>query len=106
VGAGTDSAWLVAYKQSLLTTEIRILTEDDDNLVIAFRIPKATIRANHHFLGALSDSVSTAPNMPVLVGSAGKRVVASLLLAKVGAVLTHPVAMIVNWAVTIPGLFM
>ena len=44
-----------ALAARLLSVEFCILAQDDENVVVAIRVPKATIRANMAFLTALAD---------------------------------------------------
>jgi hypothetical protein len=41
--------------QSLLQTDACVIAEGGENVVFAMRIPKKTIRENHHFLLAASE---------------------------------------------------
>ena len=49
----------MAYRQSLLETDARIIAEDDNHIVLALRISKAKLRANHALLLAISNAVGS-----------------------------------------------
>jgi hypothetical protein len=44
--------------RSLLQTDACIIADDDEHVVFAIRIPRKTIRDNHHFLLAASEAAA------------------------------------------------
>ena len=102
---------------AMLQTECFILAENDQHMMLAFRLDKAQVRENHRFLLAISESASNCPLRPIPDSPAVPPVNAALLApaaplsvvkarlwparALVAGLLLSPAAMLANWAFSI-----
>jgi hypothetical protein len=97
---------IISHASTLLTTEARIIAEDDGNIVVAVRLDKQTVARNVPFLLALADHATRPdPHMrtpcPRTADRAFGRTMQTGCATGGLAVIATPKALLLNWAVTL-----